>query len=318
MKNTPDLPEKFLLPREWQKSGFVNPITNHHIHYNYALARDKVEDTKATILILPGLSEFSEKYIELTRDFLAKDFNVYIIDWAYQGRSSRFIPNAHKRYSDGYETDISDLHQLVQEIIPHNKPIIMLGHSMGAHIGLRYLQDHPNIISAAGLSAPMMCIKSLTSIKCPLKWLLKNVPSVHSCYIPGGKDWHKEMRLGDEKDIFSSDKVRNKIHNAWSLAATELQIGNVTIKWVYETLKSCSILNKKSKNQKINTPVFIATSGQETLVDNKATQRFLDTLPHAELIEIPMAKHEILMETNEIRDVFLNKFYELIDKAIKT
>ncbi len=311
----PELPEQFLLPKEWQRDAFINPDTSHHIHYNYALAGRKPESAKANILILPGLSEFGEKYIEFTRECLAKKYNFYIIDWAYQGRSSRYIPNAHKRHSNGYKTDISDLHYMTQNVITNEKPIIIMGHSMGAHIGLRYLQEFPGVIDAAGFAAPMVGIKDLKYTKSAVEWFLKNLPSIHTCYIPGGKDWYAQARSSDGKDIFSSDPLRDKIHNAWCMSVPELQIGNITIRWVFESLKSCKLLNEKFNISKIKIPVFIATAEHEKLVDNKETEKFAKQLSDVEIIELPNAKHEILMETDEIRSIFTKKFFDLVKKV---
>ena len=83
------------------------------------------------------------------------------------------------------------------------------------------------------------------------------------------------------------------------------------MKWVLESLKSCRTLNEKFNIAKINIPVFIATAEHEALVDNEATQKLSNQLPNADIIEIPNAKHEILMEVDEVRDVFTQKFFNL-------
>ena len=115
----PDLEEKYLPQSNWCVEKFHSPETGREIFYRTAF----IEAAKAIIFILPGLSEYGEKYIETTRQLNEAGFNVAVMDWAYQGLSQRDSENPHKRQSDGVEKDIADLHHLItQEIntaLPH-------------------------------------------------------------------------------------------------------------------------------------------------------------------------------------------------------
>lgn len=296
----PNLEERFLPPDNWQTGDFINPETTHQIHYNFILP--PTNNSKGIIVILPGLSEFGEKYIETARFFSDLGYGIYIIDWAYQGRSTRLKDSPQKRYSDGYETDISDLDFFIKNIIGTTKPLYMLAHSMGSNIGLRYLIDHQNIFTAASFSAPMLGIKDLRFFPNFLKLFF--LPFA-SHYIPGGKDWHETARSSDGKDIFSSDPIRDQIHNSWSLSNPELQVGNTTYKWLYESLKSISLLKDSATLQKVTIPVLAAKAGKETLVDNKSIDQFIKKIPNGKLLDLKKSKHEIMVETDDIRDLFL-------------
>jgi lysophospholipase len=305
----PDLEPCFLPPEGWRSDSFENPETGHFIHYNYWLD----ETDRACIAILPGLSEFGEKYIETARFFKKHGFGLYVIDWAFQGRSTRFEGNRQKRHSDGYETDLSDLDYLMTRIIGKEKPLYVLGHSMGGHLGLRYLAQHPGRVKAAAFSAPMVDIQALHYGRPFFKRLLDFCCRFDSAYVPGGKDWHEEARRNDGTDIFSSDPVRDGIHFAWSKADPQLQVGNPTLKWVYETLQSVNALEDEVEN--ITIPVLLGAAGQERLVDNKEMYEAAEKMPYAQIIRFPTAKHEILMETDDIRDAFLNEALNLFTRS---
>src|SRR5690606_827125 len=136
---------------------FFNAKTGHRIHY----AAVSPAAPRAAVVILQGLSEFTEKYCELARGMLARGLAVWTFDWAYQGRSSRLNKHPMRRHSDGFEADIDDLHKLIGDhILPaaQGRKLVMIGHSMGGHIGLRYLARHDGIFSAAAFSAPMLGI----------------------------------------------------------------------------------------------------------------------------------------------------------------
>lgn len=310
--NLPDLEERFLPPDNWESGSFLNPETKHNIHYSLLLPNN-TEEMKEMIVTLPGLSEFTEKYIETAKFLTEHGYGVYIIDWAYQGRSTRYAGNPHKRYSDGYETDVSDLDFLIKNIIKSNLPHNLLAHSMGANIGMRYLLKHPNVFKAASFSAPMLGIRDLKYTETLLKTLLKISHKMHHRYIPGGRDWSARERKENSPDIFSNDPIRGQIHNEWCLSNPALQVGNVTLKWVYESLKSINILKKKESLRQITIPTLFSTPEYEKIVDNSAIKRAARIIPNAALINLKKSKHEILVETDEVRNKFLEETLKIFE-----
>lgn len=297
----PTLETRFLPPLNWEPSNFKNPETGHIIHYSFCL----VANPKGTVIALPGLSEFGEKYIETARFFNNEGYNFYVIDWAYQGRSTRFANNPHKRHSDGYENDLSDLHYLISNIAELNQPLYLLGHSMGAHIGLRYLHQHPNIINAASFSAPMLGITDLKYVSKALLFLLPKLHFLSKKYIPRGSDWSEDKRVNLKNNVFSHDKTRDKIHNAWSKTNPDLQVGNATIKWVYESLKSINFLKTQNILSAIKTPSLMAYADKEEIVSNEEIIKASHIMPYSTILPLSPSKHEILMETDAVRDKFL-------------
>lgn len=308
------LQERFTRPDGWRTGEFANPLTGHHIHYGHAAPNGV---SRGTVVILPGLSEFTEKYYELMRDMLARGLAVYVIDWAYQGRSSRMASAPMRRHSDGFDTDITDLHHLMRQIVipdSPNSPFVMIGHSMGGHIGLRYLAAHPGIFAAAAFSAPMLGINDLKHTP-PflLAMLFMLLRPFNTRYIPRGRDWHETMRKSNGEDIFSSDPVRDTLHNHWCGKHPELRVGNVTIKWVYEALTSIKRLMPVLRQ--IAIPVYIAAARQDSIVDNDAIIRAAAIMPGAALDMLDGARHEILMERDDIRARWLAGFDKLLQRA---
>jgi len=298
------LEKQFLPPEGWQQAFFFNEKTGHTIHY----ASLKSTETSKTLFILPGLSEFSEKYIETANFFNAQGFNVHVIDWAYQGRSTRFKDNREKRHSDGYDADLSDLRHFIKINTPPSSSNYFLCHSMGAHIGIRYLSEFDHDIKSASFSAPMTNIKSLSAFT-PIYFLLSILIKPFSKhYVPDGENWKENER--NVKDIFSSDPIRKKIHYTWSLNQPTLRLGNVTNRWLIESLKSI-----KSLKNNITIPCLVALAEKEDLVCNKTTKVFFEKKNNIEVILLKNSKHEILMETNDIRDKFLEKTLALFKSS---
>lgn len=57
-------------------------------------------------------------------------------------------------------------------------------------------------------------------------------------------------------------------------------------------------------------------AGIENLVDNEATKQTAQKIRPAEILQLPESRHEILMERDEIRSLFLDRFYKLIEETI--
>ena len=282
---------------------------------------------KAIIVILPGLSEFCEKYFELAHNLLERQYATYVIDWQGQGRSYRPLSKTpQKRISYGFENDLEDLHILIKDYIRSSAihpdigviPLVMLGHSYGANIGLRYLHDHPDVFKAAAFSAPFLGIKSINFMPLILQRTLSFFGNelASKSYLPGGQDYVPAMRTGEKQKLFSSDEIRGRIHHEWFNFDTELRQGNITWSWVHQALKSCAILSKHKYLSKITTPSLFAVAGKEFLVTNSSIRRAAKIMPNASLVEIPEARHEILMERDEIRNHFLKEFDELMKNHI--
>lgn len=309
-QNLPDLEARFLPPPNWHGGKFQNPETGHRIHFQHSAPAQHV---KGNVIALPGLSEFSEKYYETAQFFIKHGYGFAVIDWAYQGKSSRFNENSHKRYSDGYDTDLSDLKYFIDHYIDIDAPLFLLGHSMGGHIGLRFLMQQPDYFQAASFSAPMIGIKDLKYTSWLIRLLNPFFRLVKTSYIPGGKNWNEGSRKSDGADIFSSDPARGSLHNAWCLHNPTLQVGNATIKWVLESLASSKIL--KSNLGKINIPTLLAIAGQEKLVDNSQIKKAGQKIMQSKILVLPKAKHEILVETDDIHNEFLEETLKLFTES---
>lgn len=324
VQSPPGLQKRFTKPEAWRWGVFER--NGRKVRYGFAQVDN--QNPAANVFILPGLSEFPEKYFETARNLLEQNMSVWVIDWAGQGKSSRYLKNRYKRHSGGFQAYIQDLHYLmqlclddqnghfgtktentsnVQKKISKNKiPLAMLAHSMGANIGLRYMLDHPHSFSCAAFSAPMFGILGLKYIPFAVTRLMAALAP--ESYVPGGKDWHEYTRARSGNDVFSTDPVRGALHNAWCLADPELQVGSVTYRWLYEAEKSCRILRRSPLLETIQTYCIAGFAGDDLFVDNTTGQKVMNRLSYSKTLEFPDAQHELLMERDEIRRPFLKAF----------
>ncbi len=312
MSPAPELEARFLQPEGWQWD------TLNAQGFDIRFGHVSPENPEAIIVCLPGLGEFCEKYFEVAHDVLAQNMAFWVIDWPCQGQSERMLEDPQKRHSAGYEIERDVLHDLFQNHIePSNKEGVvcaMLAHSMGGNIGLHYLSQYPWVFQCAAFSAPLFGVKEFENIPPPLPQIITKIGKFFfsALYAPKQKPWSKELRDLEKNKTYSHDEKREEIHNAWCLLNPNLQVGGATWQWLYETVKSCSLLKTKKILPFIQAHCLIASAGQENMVANRAIEKISKQLFHAKHITFEDAFHEIIMEKDEIRSVFFNEFFDLI------
>lgn len=309
-----NIPPRAREPEGWEVGTFDRQ-PGRTIRYGHApLPGGK--KPKAIVIPLPGLSEYMEKYFETIHDLHDRDIEVWSIDWMGQGGSGRYLKDLDKRHISTFQDDIDDLHYFITRYVQaaaSGVPIVLLGHSMGGHLGLRYMAQHPDVVKCAGFSAPLTGILQVRAIP---SWALPFVKyraglSPESYASKLQQDWHEGLRPKPPLSIFSNDKARNPIHNAWPIENPFLRVGGPTFKWVLEALKSCDSL--KAEFEKISAPCVIGLGQLDIVVDNGSTRDLVRGAPHMRLVEIPKSCHEILMENDSKRNKFMHEFFTLLE-----
>jgi lysophospholipase len=312
-----NLEARFQMPAGWRWHEFERD--GRIIRFGGVMPQDG--NTEAVIVGLQGVNEFCEKYFEIAHDMLARHCGFWMMDWHGQGKSGRYLPDHDKRHSDGFEHDIADLHRFIGDyVLPAavktdsgRLPLVMIAHSMGSNIGLRYLAQHKDVFTCAALTAPLTNIFALASVP---KWLQPLIGGVMNgfagkSYVPGEGPWKQEEEKNPIR-VLSSDPVRMHIAHDWQTANPDLRIGGVTFGWVYHAIRSCLAVRKNGFAHKIAVPVIAFLTGKEHLVDNATTRAVFANAANVSLVEMPDSKHEIMMERDEIRNRFLKSFDDFL------
>jgi len=274
---------------------------------------------KGTVVIATGFRECIEKYFEVIRDYAARGFAVHIMDWRGQGGSDRYLKeNPQKMYSEGYGEHIATLHQFATTIVQKSPgPLILSAHSMGAHIGLRYLREHDGVFDSAILTAPMVDVMT-SGVPKPLARQMARFAKAGGIlkkYTPGGVDWYEgyDVFQGNAK---TSDPARFGVLPDIFGQKPELRMGDTTYGWAYHTFQSIDILRDESYLRAIRTPILLQVSGKDTVVDNAATDRACKFLPNCTRVDVAEAKHEIWMERDALRNPWLARVTQFLEARV--
>jgi acylglycerol lipase len=108
-------------------------------------------DPRGSVVLLHGLGEHSGRYPELVARLVARDLAVYALDHRGHGRSAG--PRANVGRFDWLVADAARRIAAARAAQPE-RPVVLLGHSMGGAIALATVLAHPGLIRALALSAP--------------------------------------------------------------------------------------------------------------------------------------------------------------------
>lgn len=269
---------------------------------------------RGSVIVAPGRTEFVEKYFEVMRELQGRGFAVFCIDWRGQGLSGREVENGLKGHLASFDDPVNDLStalKLLAAKLP--RPHIGLAHSMGGAILLRALQTRRVELDAAAFTAPMWGISGLNEVAKKYARFMTSIgaggqfaPSVET-------KWKRE---NFKKNPVTHDRERHARCQGLIAEEPRLALAGPTIGWVAAAADATEGFQQPGALAHIRIPVLVATAGEEQLVDNSSHDAVITQLPDARHITIAGAKHEILMETDDLRAQFWAAFDELTERVV--
>ena len=285
----------------------------------YGIWYGQKEPRQGSILLLNGRREFMEKYTETIGELIERGFDVYSLDWRGQGLSTRMLVDRHKGFIEDFDVYLNDLKMFVSNRVMPKAigPLIILAHSMGGHIALRFIHDHPVMADRMVLTAPMIDIlrSSLPSWCARFISRAANKAGFNGSYVFGsGIDTDEKF----EGNNLTSDPVRFMATVQTIAENPDLALGGVTYGWLSAALKSIDILRNPGFAEQIRTPILLISAGEDRIVSNTAQKKICSLLPNCKFMEIPGARHEILRETDAVRSVFWHEFDRFTRPGIRS
>ncbi len=225
------------------QEGSFKSIRDANIYYQYWLPEGQ---PKAVLFIVHGLAEHSGRYMNVVNHCVPLGYAVYGIDHIGHGKSdgARVYVERFEDYTDTLKTYFD----MVREWQPE-KPIVLVGHSMGGLIGSSYLLDHQAELSGAVISAPLLKTSDAVS---PILVLVGKALSILT---------PKFGLLGLEADGVCRDPAVVQAYVGDPLVHT----GKTTARLGAELLKTMERVTAEAA--KITLPILILQGSADKLVD---------------------------------------------------
>ncbi len=281
---------------------------------------------RGCVVLSPGQSEAAVKYIELAFDLQQQGFSpIYTIDHRGQGFSDRLLADSQKNHVAKFSDYSDDLKNLVNNIVLNDsscrgREMFLLSHSMGGAIAAAYLEDAgaKTPFKKAVLNSPMLKIlfpdgKNEDGV-IRETWLACHTPFGPKCddFVPGKGPYDPNPPFAGNSTTHSPERfaIKLEIYAKWPKA----QVGGPTVQWVSEAANADKKMRSRENVAKIAVPVLILQAGEDSIVDNAGQNEFCPLANDCRIEKIEGAKHEILGESDSIRDPAIAKIVDFFSR----
>lgn len=262
-------------------------------------------DAQGTVLLMPGRTEYIEKYAHSAHELAVRGYTSLIIDWRGQGLADRMLEDrrvGHVETFDDYQKDVKSMVAAARQLkLP--KPWYLVGHSMGGCIGLRALHEGLDV-AAACFTGPMWGIRISLPLQ-PVAFVLKNLlPAAGFGHVtppttvPDPYVLHAPFENNTlTRDPQMWDMMRNQV-----LKHPDISLGGPSIVWLREALDECNALAAMPSPE---TPCLTFLGTNERIVHTGRIHARMRDWPGSSFEIVLDAEHEVMMERPEVRrDIF--------------
>ena len=266
-----------------------------------------------TVFVFPGRADYIEKYGGLANFCLSNNLNVIAIDWRGQGLSERLLDDKNIGHIEDFKNYQNDVEVIINEAKDASlvKPWIIFAHSMGGLIGLRTLRDNP-VFEKVVFTSPMWGIQMPPILKSGASIIMSLISLIGKMetYAPTTSPETPILNEEYEFNKLTSDIQNFKLLRQQLIQHPDLQIGGPSSAWVSAALDEIEF---QIGNEPPITPALCFLGEKEEIIDNLAVREFCKNWDSCDLISIPDAKHDLLME----KKMILHSLFEKLEKFIK-
>jgi len=237
------------------QEGYLKGVRDTDIYYQYWLPENEPE---AILLVVHGLAEHSGRYMNVVNFLVPSGYAVYGIDHIGHGKSDG--KKGYVQRFEDYTTTLKKYFDMIRGWHPE-KPIFLVGHSMGGLISAAYLLKYQDELSGAVLSGP--------GIKVPdnISQAIIIAGNILSFIMP------KTGLVQLDAEGVSRDPVVVDAYASDPLVYT----GKITARLGAELLKAMKRVTEQAP--KIRLPIMIVHGSDDKLVDPSGAQLLYDLVP---------------------------------------
>lgn len=264
---------------------------------------------RGTVVIVHGRTEFIEKYFETVGDLRRRGFSVATFDARGQGGSGRLLGDRRKAHVRDFADYVNDFETIMQEVVLPDcpPPYYVLAHSMGGTVVLLAAERVRTQVERMVVTAPLLGLPRASSRRVAQLTGFLMYFGLGESFVPGNGATLMETRPFEGNRV-TSDPQRYSRALAVIEAEPALGVGGPTIGWINAAMRAASYMEEPDFANRVPIPTLIVLAGAESVVSNRAAERFARRMKTTAHLQIPGARHEILMERDEFRDQFWAAF----------
>ncbi|MEX2518012.1 MAG: alpha/beta hydrolase [Paracoccaceae bacterium] len=257
------------------------------------------------VVIFGGRSEYIEKWGRVVSQLVQRGFSVATLDWRGQGLSDRALGNQMKGHVSDFAAYQRDVEAFLKapEVAALAGPQVLFCHSMGGCIGMRALLDERIAPAATVMTAPMLGIEFTPLARCfiDVMIMLARRFGFESSFIPAPKAGLPYVsHQAFEGNVLTGDAE----HYAWFAKHLEAEpgfaLGSPTLGWMAAALDESAALSQAPAP---DGPMLMLLGEDESVVSPARIRAFVARNPACRLVELVGGRHEVFLETAEIRRI---------------
>ncbi len=258
-------------------------------------------ESRGAVVVVHGLSEFTQKYHEFAWYLLEQGYDVFLYDQRCHGRSCRLTDRQDMIHVDRFTDYHKDLERFVRDVVRKatDLPLYLYGHSMGGAVAVQYLAKHPDVFCKAVLSAPM--IEPLTGGVSPA---VARIGLRVSVTLGFGKKkfWFSEEFDPEHPFERSQDQSRARFARNMEIRRGDEHYCTtpLTIRWVQQSLVLKRNLVSRRFISRLRTPILMLSGADDKVVCLKAQAEFAEKCPMCQRVVVENATHSMLCGNPEI------------------
>jgi lysophospholipase len=271
------------------------------------------------LIILHGKSESYIKYAETVYDLQDLGLSCYLMDFRGFGFSERILDDdPQKVYVDSFNDYVEDLKIFIDTVVkakPHAK-IFILAHSMGGCIATRFLEKYPDAVNAVVLSSPMLEINTGS-----FPPVIAYAVSAIATALGMGKEYAIGQGPRDD-DPYFFDFTTTHSYARWSKWEEdlipnnpEIKSGGATYGWLQRSMEAGAFAQMQAAS--VATPVLLLQDEEDSYVNPGGQDNFCNNADDCTKVYFFGSRHEILMETDAIRNLALDNIRSFLRKYLK-
>lgn len=255
----------------------------------------EISPDRLTLVFIHGLSGNMSAWNSYVQKY-EKLYNVVIFDLRGHGRSKKY-----KRYEDyAIQKFADDLAGLLQHLKIGR--FVLVSHSFGTIIALRYLLNHRSQIIGAVFLSPIFNVSLV-----PRGRLLRRLLALPVAII-------RHMPLLKKRGVdFDYSPFLNT--GDWNLRRLAADIGNTGLHAYFFCLRQLYDSHDDASLREIDVPVLVMHGEADTIMPIKTTAAIVPNISHCSFVRIPKANHILVLNnftevTNNLDD-FLQTLVDL-------
>lgn len=272
---------------------------------------------RGTVCIFEGRAEYIEKYFEVVEELRQRGFAVAVLDWRGQGGSQR-MTRGHLCHVESFADYDRDFDAFIREVVLPDcpPPLFALGHSMGSMMCLRAARDRRAPFARMVLSGAML---KMSRFAAPAPGLMRFATGL-SVFL--GFDDRPivvgPLRRRAEAIEMAEDPARRERNLSVLKKAPQLGVGVPTVRWLYSALRAMRESAQPGFAAAVTIPTLLVVPGRDRLVSAAAMEWLAGGLRAGASVLVPGARHEVMMESDPLRQMFWAGFDAFIPGAVET